>query len=1039
MQKEISLSPISNNHYPLLSLAALFEEKFSIDWLFELTGKKPMEVLSALEGFVNTGWLTSNHLGIYCFSNNSKKQQQADILTPEEKDVYIRRIVTILQNEPLDEDYKAKQLSYYLLQIKNGVTGCCWLKKASDAFRKSFDTERFFKCAVKIFDDLLTINNKPETAILFMETAHQYAKTFLANQNTGKVLSILQNALNLAVEFDNPKYQALMKMDMFMAEWFHSRYDNALQYFEEGRALAENLGDPTLLRKANMFHTAYYFWQGYHKEVIKNYENFVPELMRFPEGRFPLLGVLVAGLSYVQTGQLGQGLGLMDALRKHAQEIGDHLIESHALSGIGLIMLDIRKHNDALPHFELGLEMSLREENGYMAILCRLGLALCHFLNDEKGKAAKYLCEFVNLSKEVQINSWPHPYFLELCWAIEQGELPAIPGTSLKEEVNRLTRAKSVFMQGLAYRYKAFLEIKEKTDNKMVMQSLNLSLQCLEAAGSSLEASRTQLEIARQYLRERQEEQAKQVIEKISKILLPLNEALIPDDLRHLVKVEENTGGFLLKEILNLGKEIVNIRESRDLMLKIISSVCRITGAERGAIFLWNESQLDIKASKNILPEQVSHSDFEPSLKVIEEVASTAEGCIKKFNSEEKIHSLLSKGTFRTVICVPMILRDQVKGVLYLDNRILGSSFKASDLELLSYFAALAAIAIDNVTSYEEIQLQNQKLIDEKNYFEEEYRFSKISVENIIGKSAPIKQVLHQIQTVAPTDSTVLILGDTGVGKELVASAIHQHSSRSNNSFICVQCSALPEKLLPSELFGHEKGAFTGAVKRRIGRFELAHKGTIFLDEIGDLQPDMQVQLLRVLETKQFERIGGSETLHSDFRLIAATNCDLKKMSNEGTFRRDLYYRLNVFPIHVPSLMERKKDIPLLVDYFVKIYSQKLGKTFEKISPEDMKIFFQYDWPGNIRELENIVERAIISNSGPVLRFSGLLPPPGNILSSSNSTLSLIDNERIHISRVLQTTKGKVRGPGGAAEILNINPSTLFSRIKKLGITRSFA
>lgn len=1030
-------SPVTANRADhLLALCSLFQGDFSIDWLIEITRRKPMEVLSSLENYVQTGWLTSKQLGIYCFSRDTKKQQQRELLTPEEKDDYIRRIIAVLKTEPIDDHLKAKLLSYYLLQITNDVEGCYWLKKAGDGFHKEFDTEHFLKCSMKIFDDLLSKKNTPETALLFMETAHQYAKTFLANQNTGKVLSILQAALSLSMEFNNPQYQSLMKMNLFMTEWFHSRYDSALSNFEEGYALAQQIGDPKLLRKANMFNTSYYFWQGRHKEVIKNYEKFVPELMRFPEGRFPLLGVLVAGLSYTQTGQLGQGLGIMDALRKHAQEIQDHLMESHALSGIGLIMLDIRKHRDALPHFELGLEMSLREENGYMAILCRLGLALCHYLNDEKEKAIRYLREFVNLSKEVQINSWPHPYFLELCWAMEQGQLPVIPGISLKEEVDRLTQTKSVFMKGIAYRYKSYLEMNEAANPKIMMQLLSTSLQYLEEAGSLLEASRTRLDIARQYLRMGEEIPAKKIIRNMAKILLPLNESLIPDDLRYLVKPEENAGDFLLNEILTLGKEIINIRQSRELMLKIISSVCRITGAERGAIFLWDDFKLEIKASKNLSPEQVLQPGFEPSMKIIQDVVKTGEGCIKKINAEEKVNSLLNRGIFRTVICVPMILRDKVMGVLYHDNRILGSSFRSSYLDLLSYFAALAAIAIDNVTSYEEIQLQNQKLIDEKNYFEEEYRFSKISIESIIGNTEPVKKVLHQIHTVAPTDSTVLILGDTGVGKELVASAIHKNSTRCKNPFICVQCSALPENLLPSELFGHEKGAFTGAVKRRIGRFELAHKGTIFLDEIGDLQPDMQVQLLRVLETRQFERIGGSETLHSDFRLIAATNCDLKKMCDEGTFRRDLYYRLNVFPIHVPGLRERKKDIPLLVDYFVKTYSQKLGKFFEDISHDDMKIFFEYDWPGNIRELENIVERAIIASNGPVLRFTGLLPALHNSSLSNKQDMTLAENERQHILRVLKMTNGKVRGAGGAAEILNINPSTLFSRLKKLEIRR---
>ena len=1030
-------SSIATSKMPdyLIALAGLFEENFSIDWLVEMTGHKPSEVLSALEELTETGKLKRKQPGIYYLSNG-KTLQQENALSSEEKMAFNRRIADILLKESMNDGDRAKAISFYLLQIHNDETGFLWLNKAGNAFLQEFNTERALQCYLSVIEGLSDRNQHEESALIFMESALQYGKIAMARQETTKILSILKNALELAVKFKKPEYEALLKMSLAKSEWLHMNLDDAMRYFDEGRILAESLDDKILLRKLNKFNTFFYFWQGRYKEVTKSYERFVPELMRFPEGRFPLVGVLITALCYVQTGQLSQGLGLMDAMRLHCHEIGDRHMESYAVCGLGLIMLDIRNIEEALHHFTYGLEMAIKERNGWMAILCRLCLALCYYLTDNYAKSSDYLNQFIQLSKQVQISSWPHPYFMELCWAIEQGKLPAIPGISMNEETYRLLRTRNVFMQGLAYRYDALLKRKNGARSAEVMESLNLSLDYFGKAGSLLEVARTQLQITRQHLLTGNEEEARKVMIQASSVLTPLNEALIPDDLRYLI-TSGRPDGFLLKEILTLGQEIIDIRESRELVLKVISSVNRITGAERGAIFLWDGTKLELKASKNLSPEQIFNADFKPSMEVIMEVVHTGRGCIKNMGHEVELRSLHDRNIVQTVICVPMILRGHVKGVLYHDNRLLGSSFQTSDLELLAYFAAQVAIALDNVTSYEEMQQLNEKLTEEKNYFEEQYHFSKISVENIIGKSSHIKRLLQQIQQVAQTDANALILGDTGVGKELVASAIHKHSDRKDNPFICVQCSALPEKLLPSELFGHEKGAFTGAVKRRIGRFELANKGTIFLDEIGDLQPDMQVQLLRVLETKQFERIGGSETLRSDFRLIAATNRNLKQMSTQGSFRMDLYYRLNVFPIHVPSLMERKEDIPLLIDYFVKIYSKKLGRSFEKISPEDMRLFMQYDWPGNIRELENIVERAVILNHGPLLRFSGLFP---SLLDSAPTTddaeMTLDDNERHHIIRTLKKTNWKVRGLGGAAELLNINPSTLAFRMKKLGIKR---
>jgi transcriptional regulator with GAF, ATPase, and Fis domain len=356
------------------------------------------------------------------------------------------------------------------------------------------------------------------------------------------------------------------------------------------------------------------------------------------------------------------------------------------------------------------------------------------------------------------------------------------------------------------------------------------------------------------------------------------------------------------------------------------------------------------------------------------------------------------------------------------------------DLELLSYFAALAAIAFDNASAYEEIQRLNQKLKAEKEYYEEQHLHS-YHFEEIVGESTAIKRVLEKVEQVAKTDTTVLILGETGVGKELIARAIHRKSRRCEKPFISVNCSSLPDTLIPSELFGHEKGAFTGATHRRIGRFELADGGTLFLDEISDISPDVQVRLLRVLQTKEFERVGGNETLLSDFRLITATNRDIEQEVKISKFRLDLYYRINVFPIRIPPLRERKEDIPLLAHYFLKFYPAKMGKTFDRISEVEMDKLIEYNWWGNVRELQNIIERGTILSPGPYF----LMPELGGDSMESmppKRETSLKENERSHIFAALQKTGWKVRGIGGAAELLEIHPSTLAFKMKKLGIRR---
>jgi len=345
----------------------------------------------------------------------------------------------------------------------------------------------------------------------------------------------------------------------------------------------------------------------------------------------------------------------------------------------------------------------------------------------------------------------------------------------------------------------------------------------------------------------------------------------------------------------------------------------------------------------------------------------------------------------------------------------------------------------------EEVKLLKDQLHEENIYLQEEIRFAS-DFGDIIGSSEPLKRVLQQVEQVAPIDSTVLILGETGTGKELLAHAIHKNSTRKERTFVKVNCAALPAPLIESELFGHEKGAFTSADTRRIGRFEIATGGTIFLDEVGELALELQAKLLRVLEEGEFERVGGSRTLKVDLRVIAATNRNLEEAVRQGTFRSDLYYRLRVFPITVPPLRERRDDIPVLVRHFVKQLSRKFGKPVDAVPQEVMTTLKNYPWPGNIRELRNVIERAVIITKGPKLRLTDSLDVTASLNRGDGVSTIFPGVPQLHetlekseydlILRTLKNVHWKVEGPGGAAEVLDIHPSTLRTRMRKLGIER---
>jgi transcriptional regulator with GAF, ATPase, and Fis domain len=365
------------------------------------------------------------------------------------------------------------------------------------------------------------------------------------------------------------------------------------------------------------------------------------------------------------------------------------------------------------------------------------------------------------------------------------------------------------------------------------------------------------------------------------------------------------------------------------------------------------------------------------------------------------------------------------------------NAFTERDAEKLVQVAGHVSMAVNNALAFRQIADLRDRLNQEKKYLEEEINLEN-RFDEIVGESSGLRSVLRHIETVAPTDATVLIQGETGTGKELLARAIHRLSPRSERTFIKLNCAAIPAGLLESELFGHEKGAFTGAIARKIGRLELADQGTLFLDEVGEMPLDLQPKLLRALQEREIERLGGTRPISVNVRLIAATNRDLAKMVAEKQFRSDLFYRLKVFPVFAPPLRERAADIPVLVRHFVARHSRRMGKTIETIPAEAMEALASWKWPGNIRELENFLERAVILSRGPVLHvpLAELEDPDQEEDAESSANPTLQAAERDHILRALRDAKGMVGGPAGAAAKLGLKRTTLNSKIKKLGIAR---
>jgi len=395
--------------------------------------------------------------------------------------------------------------------------------------------------------------------------------------------------------------------------------------------------------------------------------------------------------------------------------------------------------------------------------------------------------------------------------------------------------------------------------------------------------------------------------------------------------------------------------------------------------------------------------------------------------------SFASEG-LESMLVTALRMANRPLGVITLGSKRAGH-FRHQDLDLLGQIATQISLALDNAIAYEKLNASRDQIEEERLYLETELR-AEYNFENIVGRSPSLIKVLQQIQIVAPTDSTVLLHGETGTGKELIARAIHSLSSRKSRTFVRLNCAAIPSGLVESELFGHEKGAFTGALMQKKGRFEIADQGTLFLDEIGDISLDLQPKLLRALQEQEFERLGSTRTIQVDVRLIAATHRDLGAMIRNNQFREDLFYRLNVFPVEIPPLRDRREDIPLLVNFFVSRLSRKMQKNIESIPKDAMEALTNAPWPGNIRELENFIERAVILTQGSDLKVPLKELKRASVVSSATTGSTLEEAERQAIIEALQASSGKISGLGGAAERLGLKRTTLQNKMIKLGISR---
>jgi formate hydrogenlyase transcriptional activator len=514
--------------------------------------------------------------------------------------------------------------------------------------------------------------------------------------------------------------------------------------------------------------------------------------------------------------------------------------------------------------------------------------------------------------------------------------------------------------------------------------------------------------------------------EELSQVFRPMGPMTPETRLKQLIELSGDLASRSLMANAKLGSFLTHMTKT---MRRIMTSDFAVIGQSQT-----EDGRFQVMAFDTAEDSGLTQQSIECLAEGWSKVLSTGEGWTGKL-CELNANDAVDQGSIAALSiqgCVlPLVSRERLLGVFALGKRR-DSAYTHHEIEYVRQISNQVAVVLENFLLHAELRKLKEDSED-KSYPAYESS-NEAGFEEIVGRSAPLQHVLRQVGVVAPTDSGVLIQGETGTGKELIAKAIHNRSARRDRPFIKVNCAAIPSGLLESELFGHEKGAFTGAIARKPGRFELADKGTLFLDEVGDIPLDLQAKLLRVLQEHEFERLGSTRTQQVDVRVIAATHRDLKQMVEEGTFRSDLYYRLHVFPLAVPPLRDRREDIPFIVRHFVGKYSQRMNRHIEKISARTMDVFTNYAWPGNVRELQNFIERAVILSPGTSLRAPVEELAEETVQSSQTHLSTLEEVEREHVLRALKDSNWVTGGPKGAAVKLGMKRTTLAYRIRKLGI-----
>ena len=848
-------------------------------------------------------------------------------------------------------------------------------------------------------------------------------------------VTFLEIARDVALRLGDQRQWALVQLHLGRIYYFQDRRAEALEVFTAGAERVEELGDADIMERSFEFLGLYYYMRGLFREALQYFERAAAALETLEQDHTHLspLAPTMQGYCEAYLGQFHRAIGSLDCHWHMAKRRGNHVLAATIRAVLGTILLLIRKKREAWTHLNAALDEAAAKRNQLAHFLALGGLSYYHFLEGDLTKAADLLTQ--NMTPLQQIGStrqYSSPWVLEMLFELEQRGFDVAPGWSFADQFERVMNEPNIHLRGVALRLRAREALSRGRRDDDVLAALLESEALLKQSGDPVQLAKTRLEIAQMKLARGETDESRYLAQKARQGLSGFWEELFPDGLRFLLEGDaqpdqaHDSPQEAFKRYLEINEELIPKTGLEDVLVRLVSAMNRFFMAERGGLF-WFKNENDprprLRAARNLTPADVSGDGFQGNLSLI----------LKSFREKRPLLShpdgVAGPKRVLAMLCLPIHMNGRVRGVLYFDNSYLDNCFEFAQGPLLEHLTG-------HLTSYVERVWEYGQLIDTARRTVLE-GFTPIDVtenQDILYRARTMSHILAQADRAAKSGASVLILGETGVGKELLARWIHQKSHRRQGPFIVIDPTTIPENLMESELFGHEKGAFTGADRRKQGRVELAHGGTLFIDEIGEIPLHLQTKFLRVLQEKTFVRIGGAKNVASDFRLLAATNRNLKEEVRSGRFREDFFYRINVLDLTIPPLRDRPEDIPFLARHFLALYARKHKRPGLGLSSEDEALLARYHWPGNVRELKNVMERSVLLSLGDRPELNLPAAPDAMPDHPFADTPTLDEVQRRYISHILGLTGGRISGPGGASELLGVKRTTLNARLKKLGL-----